>query len=711
MANSMSQYRQNGVDYIIDDPTTAQVFVETAAYTAGTYVKHQGNMYRFTTDHAAGAWNASEVTQVTLGQEVSDLKSALSDSISLGVIYFHDWRNGGMSSKGALVDTYQYRLATTRILQIPYETTLTILPGFRIIVAYFKDGVFDSSSGWVSGTYAVPENSNVRIQLARTIEDTSEIASIKVFKQQLYYSTRIATKQDDLSYRLQMIEDGKIGFDAMFIRGDIINGKMDTSKVNRVITQNLIFFTEDSDFIISDGYRAYIFFYDESLNLTESVGWLTNTINIKSGSNIRLLIAKIDETSEIADVEEFSKAIFTYLTSDDYHDYCLKAAIKYNTKPITSEWVSGGCNSKGVLNNLYSYRVATKRVLHFKETTTIEVCEGFRFYLYYFSNNTFSESDGWHTDKVDIPSGTYVRIQIARVKEDTSENADESLFGSMLGIVGVDESKKAVDRLHTFSLLQSATILNVAHRGNDWLAPENTMSAFYAAKMIGFPYIETDIRWTSDDEMVLLHDATLDRTSNGSGNVSDYTLADLRKLDFGSWFSPNFTGELIPTLEEFLVFCKETGTHPWLEIKDVLGEQTDARLQKMHEMLSRLDLLNADLYFVNGDPTYVPKVADKFPMAFVGWTLNNITEDHVSWVVNQRKNHSRENIFLFPDYSKITSSVVDLAAENEVKIATWTLNYDSNMPNVNPYVFAIICGRNCIPAIYYSNKYHTKLAI
>ena len=82
MANSMSQYRQNGVDYIIDDPTVAPVFVESAAYAAGQYVKHQGNLYLFTADHAAGAWNASEVTQAILGNEVSDLKSALNNNVS-----------------------------------------------------------------------------------------------------------------------------------------------------------------------------------------------------------------------------------------------------------------------------------------------------------------------------------------------------------------------------------------------------------------------------------------------------------------------------------------------------------------------------------------------------------------------------------------------------------------------------------------------------
>lgn len=77
MANSMSEYRQNGVDYVIDDPTVAPVFVADTAYSVGQYVKRGGNLYRFTTNHAAGAWNASHVSQVILGDEVSNLKSAL----------------------------------------------------------------------------------------------------------------------------------------------------------------------------------------------------------------------------------------------------------------------------------------------------------------------------------------------------------------------------------------------------------------------------------------------------------------------------------------------------------------------------------------------------------------------------------------------------------------------------------------------------------
>lgn len=77
MAQSMSVYRQNGIDYTIDDPTVAPVFLDNVAYSAGQYVKHGGNLYRFTANHAAGAWTGSDATSVTVGGELTDSNTAL----------------------------------------------------------------------------------------------------------------------------------------------------------------------------------------------------------------------------------------------------------------------------------------------------------------------------------------------------------------------------------------------------------------------------------------------------------------------------------------------------------------------------------------------------------------------------------------------------------------------------------------------------------
>lgn len=95
-----------------------------------------------------------------------------------------------------------------------------------------------------------------------------------------------------------------------------------------------------------------------------------------------------------------------------------------------------------------------------------------------------------------------------------------------------------------------------AHRG--WCAkyPENTMAAFKAALDLGVDQIETDIRISKDGELVLIHDNTVDRTTNGSGKVIDMTLAELRELDAGN-------GEKIPTFKEFMDLVKD---HPTITL-------------------------------------------------------------------------------------------------------------------------------------------------
>jgi glycerophosphoryl diester phosphodiesterase len=89
-----------------------------------------------------------------------------------------------------------------------------------------------------------------------------------------------------------------------------------------------------------------------------------------------------------------------------------------------------------------------------------------------------------------------------------------------------------------------------AHRGASAYAPENTLAAFELAVKQGAPAIEFDVKLTSDRQVVILHDQTLNRTTNGSGSVTKQPLAALRELDAGSWLSADFRGEKIPTLEE-----------------------------------------------------------------------------------------------------------------------------------------------------------------
>jgi len=94
--------------------------------------------------------------------------------------------------------------------------------------------------------------------------------------------------------------------------------------------------------------------------------------------------------------------------------------------------------------------------------------------------------------------------------------------------------------------------LVIAHRGASKLAPENTMASFRKALELGAGGIELDVHLSRDGHLVVIHDEQLGRTSNGNGFVKDKTLDELKSLDFGSWFSPEFSDERIPTLHEVL---------------------------------------------------------------------------------------------------------------------------------------------------------------
>jgi len=102
-----------------------------------------------------------------------------------------------------------------------------------------------------------------------------------------------------------------------------------------------------------------------------------------------------------------------------------------------------------------------------------------------------------------------------------------------------------------------APLMRVGHRGAKGHAPENTMASFQRGADLGVDAVETDVQLSKDGEVVLIHDFTVDRTTDGRGFVRDMALAELKMLDAGSWYGPTYAGERIPTLAELLVWAKD----------------------------------------------------------------------------------------------------------------------------------------------------------
>lgn len=115
----------------------------------------------------------------------------------------------------------------------------------------------------------------------------------------------------------------------------------------------------------------------------------------------------------------------------------------------------------------------------------------------------------------------------------------------------------------------------VAHRGGGSLAPENTLAAIDTGARHGHKMIEFDAKLAQDGQIFLLHDDTLDRTSNGWGVAGDLPWQKLEQLDAGNWYSAAFKGERLPLLAEVAERCKRHGLMANIEIKPTLGVEAE----------------------------------------------------------------------------------------------------------------------------------------
>ncbi|MGB0670572.1 MAG: glycerophosphodiester phosphodiesterase [Rhodospirillales bacterium] len=118
----------------------------------------------------------------------------------------------------------------------------------------------------------------------------------------------------------------------------------------------------------------------------------------------------------------------------------------------------------------------------------------------------------------------------------------------------------------------------IGHRGVAGLAPENTLAGFHRAGALGLGMVEFDVMLTRDNQPVVIHDETLERTTNGQGRVAEIYWAALEGLDAGSWFAPEFAGEGVPSLMQVAIVLSRLTVNANIEIKPSEGRDADTGL-------------------------------------------------------------------------------------------------------------------------------------
>lgn len=232
-----------------------------------------------------------------------------------------------------------------------------------------------------------------------------------------------------------------------------------------------------------------------------------------------------------------------------------------------------------------------------------------------------------------------------------------------------------------FSFDPDTILRGINHRGYSHEAPENTLPAYRLSKLKGFKYVEADVRFTSDGIPVLIHDGTVNRTSDGNGSVNKLEWDEISSLDFGSWKSSFFAQTRIPSLEEFLSLCSSIDLYPYIELKEGNREQIAAVV----DLVDKYGLKERAIY-ISFSSALLGFVSAFDPDATVGLLVNK----HLSEtdILAAQKLYTDTNTVLI-SASDFSENAVSLCNAASIPLQIWTIDDRDTILSLPPYVSGV----------------------
>ncbi len=207
--------------------------------------------------------------------------------------------------------------------------------------------------------------------------------------------------------------------------------------------------------------------------------------------------------------------------------------------------------------------------------------------------------------------------------------------------------------------------LVVAHRGASRAAPENTLAAFREALDRGADAVELDVQRTSDGHLIIVHDATLERTTDGRGPVARHSLAALKKLDAGRWFNERFAGERLPTLEEAAAAIdKRAGLFVEIKQGPVFDDKIEAAIARVIEERGLVEWCEVSSF----DHSSVRRMKTLLPAVPGGILYDAMLIDPFGAA------RLAQADALHPGWPMVTPDLVTEAHRRGLAVAVWTVN-------------------------------------
>lgn len=298
------------------------------------------------------------------------------------------------------------------------------------------------------------------------------------------------------------------------------------------------------------------------------------------------------------------------------------------------------------------------------------------------------------TKVLTLPYDGYISINVKKLDDSIISTADlitiRNWVKNNFTIEGWTLPRVYRDRVDTVSPNDyNGNINTINHRG--WYeCPENTLVAYRNSRYRGYKMVETDVDFTSDNVPVLLHDSSINRTArNADGstlsstiNINSITLEQARVYDFGIYKSEDFIGEKIPTFQEFIILCKNTGLHPYIELK---GSPTSSQIQSVVNLVKQAGMRGKVTYisFQLVNLTTIKELDNKARLGLIT-EASTITQSIVNDAASLKNDYNE--VFLDAYHPKINQNVANMCMNADIGLEAWTVDTFPDVERLPLYV-------------------------
>lgn len=243
-----------------------------------------------------------------------------------------------------------------------------------------------------------------------------------------------------------------------------------------------------------------------------------------------------------------------------------------------------------------------------------------------------------------------------------------------------------IKKLSDSNITNIENIKLTAHRGFSGVAPENTLVAFEKAGEYGFYATECDVHLTKDGVWVIYHDDNIFRLTNGYKNISDATYSELQEFVIDNGVNvESYPNQKIPTLEEYLVICKDMGIIPQIEIKS-------GSVEKIQEIVDLLDEyeLKENAIIISFNEEMIAKVRKLDEKIELWYLVEEITDEEIEMC-------AKNNYALAFNHKKNDDEIIKKASEAEIKLCSWTVDDLSELERLYNLGVKYITTNSIIP--------------